>query len=638
MKKLGLGLLVFAFVLTFGKTSLAEEEETVELGEVVVTATRIEEPIEETGSSVTVITAEEIKEKGLTTVKEVLKQTIGLDTSSNAPFGGPTSLFIRGANSGHTLIMIDGVKVYDPISTNASFDFANLTTDNIERIEIIRGPQSSLYGSDAIGGVINIITKKGEGKPRFNISFEGGSHRIFRESLSSFGSIGKFDYSFTASRLDSDGISKAHKRDGNPEKDKYENSCFFGKFDYHPSDDITLGFLSRYNRAKFDLDDWDFIVGKSVDDSNHRGMEEQVLLSTYFDQKIYDWWKQNLKLSWMRNSRQDNDDNDPIYTADYLRSWYKGQNRAVDWQHNFSPADWDTIITGFQYNKEEGKSLYSDAWGETIFPEKTASNKGYYLENKLGLLNDHFFNTLSVRTDDHSKFGDHTTYKTTLAYLFDNGTKVRSSYGTGFKAPSLYQLYAPPSWGYPVGNENLKPEESKGWDVGVEQSFLEDKVSGSVTYFKNDFKNLIDWDGALGYINIGRACTRGIETELKFKPIENLNTKLAYTYLNAKDKTSGDPLVRRAKNKYNLNTNYSFLKNGNLNLNIARFTGRHDVVWPNIVSIKDYTKVDLAVSYDINKYLQVFTRIENLFDQFYEEAKGYGTLGRSFYAGLKGTF
>lgn len=613
----------------------AEEIPKYKLGEVIVTATRVEEYVAEAGSSATVITGEEIRKRGLATVKEALRQSIGLDMASNAPFGGPTSVFIRGANSGHTLVMIDGVKVYDPIVCSADFDFAHLTTDNIERIEIIRGPQSPLYGSAAIGGVINIITKKGEGKPKFSASFEGGSQSTFREVISSLGSIDRLNYSFSASRSDSNGISKAAKRDGNHEKDGYENTSFSGKLDYYLTDDITLGFLSRYTRAKFDIDDG---AGAGNDDQNRINRVEQVVLSGYFDQEIFDWWKQNLKISWIRNIRHD-DDNDDGTTADYLRSWFKGENRAVDWQHTFRPVDWDSIITGFQYNKEEGKSYYYSigAWGpyEDIFTKKTTSNKGYYAENKLSLLDRHFFNTLALRIDDHSKFGSHDTYKITAAYLFDSGTKLKESFGTGFKAPSLYQLYSS------YGDENLNPEKSKGYDLGVEQSLWEDKVLGSITFFKNDFKNLIDYDLLTSkYMNVAKAQTKGIETELKVIPGQGLTLRLTYTYLDADDKTNHEPLIRRARNKYNLNINYVFLKKGNLNLNIARTLKRYDKTgWPStLVRLKDYTKVDLAASYDITKNFQIFGRAENLFDEFYEDVRGYGTDGISVYAGVKKTF
>jgi len=633
MKKFLFFSIIFSVFCFFG-IALAEETPKYGLGQIVITGSRIEEPLGQIGSASTIITAEELEERGINTVKEALSEIVGIDVAGTGAYGGETSVFLRGANSGQTLVMINGVKVYDPISTNASFDFANLTIDNIERIEIIRGPQSSLYGSDAMGGVINIITKKGKGEPKAEVSFEGGSYNTFRETVSSYGKLDGLGYSFGVSRKDSKGISKAAKKDGNVERDRYENTSASIHLDYEIEEGLELGLIGYYNRAKIDIDDSGGVGG---DDENRVDKAEQILVSPYLTHDLTDWWHHNIKISWIKNLRYDKDDNNGV-VLDYLRSWYKGENLAIDWQHNLELFDWDTIIGGFQYNEERGKSYY---YSETVFgpyedilSEKKADNRGYYLENKLNL-GEVFFNTLAVRVDDHSRFKDHVTWRATAAYLMDTGTKFKGTYGTGYKAPSLYQLFSS------YGDENLKPEENEGYDAGIEQAMFSDRLFASVVYFNNDFKKLIDYDfAAYKYKNIDKAETEGVETEIRFIPFDNLTARLSYTYLEAKNKTDNEPLLRRAKNKFNLNINYAPCEKANINLNVGYFGKRYDKsgVPATLVQLKDYTKVDVAMSYKINENIELFARADNLLDKDYEEVKGYGTKGQAFYGGVKIAF
>ncbi len=610
------------------------EVSSYDLGQVVISESRIEETLGQIGSSGTVITAEELEKRGIKNVKEALREVVSIDVAASGEEGGPASVFLRGANSGQSLVMIDGVKVYDPMSTNASFDFAHLTIDNIERIEIIRGPQSSLYGSDAIGGLINIITKKGEGKPKVEVSFEGGSHHTFSERVGSSGKLNDLAYSFVISRKDTKGISKAAKKDGNVEKDKYENTSASIRLDYDLDEALKVGVISRYTRAEFDVDD---AGGLGGDDENRVDRLDQFLVSTYLTHEFSDCWQHHLKLSWMKNVRHDNDDNNGS-TLDYLRSWYKGENLAVDWQHNLTLTEWDTVVAGVQYNEEKGKSYYHS---ETAFgpytsslSEKKADNIGGYIENKLNI-DDAFFNTLAVRLDDHSRFDDHFTWRATGAYLLAAATKVKGSFGTGYKAPSLYQLFSS------YGDENLKPEESEGYDLGIEQSFFEDKLFGSLVYFHNDFKKMIDYDLLTSkYKNVDSAETEGIETEIRFTPDERLTARFSHTYLDADDTTNNETLLRRAKHKLNLNLDYALCERANINLNVGHFVKRYDKSgFPAaLVELKDYTKVDLAASFDLNENVELSLRAENLLDEDYEEVKGYGTKGRSFYGGIKVVF
>jgi vitamin B12 transporter len=625
--------------VVFPSFSLAQDKE-VTLEKVVVTATRVETPVEEIASSITVISSKEIERKQKTTVLEVLKGLPGLDVVQNGGVGGATSIFLRGANSEHTLVMIDGVEVNDPISPGRSYDFAHLTVDNIERIEILRGPQSTLYGSDAIGGVIHIITKKGEGKPKFFLSAEGGSFTTFRESTGVRGGNKWVNYSLGISRFDTEGISAANKKDGNYERDGYENTSLSARLGFTPLENLDIDFILRYIDAKTEIDNFGGVGG---DDPNNIAKSKQFLFKTQAGLSLFNnLWAQKLGFAINNHDRDYKNKKDPQHPSDYEKANYDGEFLKFDWQHTLNLHKTNALIFGFEYEREEGKSKYysESLWGpwESISPEKTANIKGYYIQDQIKLW-DRLFATLGVRIDDHSRFGTETTYRIAPAYLIkETETKIKGTFGTGFKAPSLFQLFDPV-----YGNKDLKPEKSKGWDFGVEQDLLKKRVTIGATYFRNDFKDLIDFEGGR-YINIAKAKAEGLELFTSVKPFDDLVLRFNYTYTDTEDKRTGEDLLRRPKNKLGLDLNYHFLKKGNANLGVIYVGKRDDKEWdPSTwtarrVKLDQYTLVNLAASYDITKNFQVFGRVENLLDKEYEEAKGFGTPGLSFFGGMKLSF
>ena len=636
-------LLSLTLFILFPVSLFAQEKEVI-LEKVVVTATRVETPMEEIASSVTVISSEEIERKQKTHVMEILRGIPGLDVVRTGGAGKNTSVFIRGANSEHTLVMIDGVEVNDPISPGRSYDFAHLTVDNIERIEVIRGPQSTLYGSDAIGGVVNIITKKGEGKPKFFLSAEGGSFTTFREATGISGGNKWVNYSFALSRFDTEGISTASKKDGNYERDGYENTSLSAKLGFKPMDNLGIDFILHYMDAKTELDNF---AGVGGDDPNYVQKSNQFLFKTQVGLSLFDQvWSQKLGLALNDHNRDIKNKKDSQHPFDYEKGRYDGQLLKFDWQHHLQLHKTNALTFGLEYEREEGKSKYywESLWGpgQSIFPKKTANIKGYYIQDEIKLW-DRLFATLGIRIDDHSRFGSETTYRVAPAYLIkETDTKIKGTFGTGFKAPTLYQLFAPATlWG-PIGNKDLKPEKSKGWDFGVEQNFFKNRVTLGATYFRNDFKDLIQFDWGQGYINIAKAKTEGVELFASAKPIDDLTLRINYTYTDTEDKTTGEALIRRPKNKIGFDINYHFLNNGNVNLGVV-YVGKRDDLDFSIspsrrVKLDQYTLVNLAVSYDITKNFQLFGRVENLLDKEYEEAKGFGTPGLSFFGGIKLSF
>jgi len=615
----------------------AEEEK---LGEVIVTATRIETPASEVASSVTIITGQEIREKQKATVLEVLQTVPTLDVVQAGGPGRETAIFIRGAKSEHTLVLIDGVEMNDPSSPGRTFDFANVTTDNIDRIEILRGPQSTLYGSDAMGGVINIITKKGKGKPTGFLSGEYGSFKTLIGKAGVSGGNRWVNYSLGLSYWDTEGISAANEKDGNAEKDGYRNKSVSAKLGLMPKEYFDVDFIFRYTNAKADIDNSGGVGG---DDPNNTADTEQLFFRSQARLFLFgDLWEQKLGFSLSDHKRKGRNDPDPDHPGESSRDSYDGQILKFDWQHDLHLHKTNTLTLGVETEKEKSESSYysESLFGpfSSTFPEKTARTTGYYLQDQIKLW-DSWFTTLGVRLDDHNRFGNETTYRITSAYLIrQTGTKIKGTYGTGFKAPSLYQLFAPV-----YGDENLKPEKSKGWDAGVEQSLFGERVVLGATYFHNRFKDLIDFDSAASkYINVGEAETKGVEMSASLRPLEDLTLRASYTYTDTEDKATGHPLLRRAQNKAGVDVGYRFLAKGNVNLGLVYVGKREDLDYSAFparrVELDEYHLVNLAASYDISKNIQVYGRIENLADESYEEVKGYGKPGISVFGGLKLSF
>lgn len=609
------------------------------LAPIVVTANRYETPIDEVGSAITVITSKEIEQSKKTTVLEVLRSVPALDVVQNGGAGGLTYVFMRGAKSEHTLVLLDGVEMNDPASTGGSFDFASLSTDNVERIEILRGPQSTLYGSQAMGGVINIITKRGKGKLKGFFSAEGGSYYTAQEKAGISGGSDVINYSLGVSRFDTGGFSAADSRLGNSEHDGYQRTALNSRFGITPSKNLNIDLMLNYLRSRSDMD---IGGGTNLDDSNYYQRSEQITFRTQADLSLFDeFWIQKLGVSFNDLNRGTNNGFDAAHPSDMEKSNYHGQSVKVDWQHLLNLHKTNTLTFGLERKEENAKSdYYSESiWGpySSVWNERHASNTGGYIQDRISLW-DRWFTTLGVRVDSHSRFGKEATYRFTSAYTVkQTGTTFKGSYGTGFKAPSLYQLYSD------YGNANLKPEKSTGWDAGFEQNVAALNTSFGATFFYNDFKEMIDYDSALSkYENISKARTRGVEVAVTVKPITDLTLQVTYTYTKTKDVSTGLELLRRPKNKFGFNANYTFMKNANMNVNVIYVGTRADSYYsgwtPTRTKMKDYVVVNLAASYDINKNFQIFGKIDNLLNRYYEDIYGYGTSRLAAYGGVKISF
>ena len=592
--------------------------------EVVVSATRTLNRISDAGgSSVTVITSKEIENSGLTTVEEIIKGMPGIDVSSNGGTGSSSSLYLRGADAKYTLVLIDGVPVNDPSMMHAEANLSNHMVDNIDRIEIVRGPSSMLFGSSAEAGVINIITKKGQEKSAAFAGTEGGSHGTYRYFGGASGKRGAFEYAVSASRLKTDGISSADERNPsiNPtgrsfEKDGYTNSTFSGNFglklDGHSSLESTVRYSDSENR--YDTFSSSFLYGlidaagyseKSKQLSSHTALKtnyEPLLSTVYFNVS----------------------DQDRNYQEPFSLNVYHGHLYETGWQGDYAAAKNNTVSVGLNYRK--------DSMATTDVVSHSVASTSVFVQDQwhVGVMQ----LVDGIRFENNEQFGAKTTWRVAPSFTFGD-TVLKCSYATGFKAPSLYELYAP----FSVGNDRLKAETSKGWDAGVEQK-ISDNVKVGSTWFRTDYENRIDWaaDYTLPWFGHydqvpGVTKTYGLESVIEWKPVDPLFIVANYTYLHTRD-AQGNELLRRPENKVGLTANWKAAKRLNLNTNMQWVGTRRDTGAVD-GKLDSYFLLNLAANYKATDHVELFGRIDNLFDQYYELAWGYATPGRSAYAGVK---
>lgn len=607
---------------------------------IVVTAARSEQPAIEVTSSVTVLFSKDLKESGKRTVAEALSAVPGLIAVQNGGAGKNVDVFIRGANSAQTLVMVDGFALSDPASPGRVYDLAHLTLDDVERIEIVRGPQSMLYGSDAMGGVINIISKKGSGKTKCLLSAETGSFGTFHESIGVSGGKGKANYSLSLSRFDCRGFSASAAKYGNKEKDGYGNTSFSARVNINPLKNLGINLLTRFIDARNDLDNG---AGPGGDDPNYFMAARQFFLAANADLSLLAGkWQQQFKFSGNDMQRKLDNDADATHPLDASDGLYRGRTWQFTWQHNLRLDKSNALTAGLDWKQETAASEYSwsSAWGsgESVFPFKSAHTTGLYLQDNIKI-NDTFFASLGIRADRHARFAPAYTFRVAPAIVLKSGTKIKAAWGSGFKTPSLYQLYAPATdWG-PIGNENLKPEKSQGWDAGIEQFLYHDRLTLGITYFRNDFAKLIDYDWSQGYINVAKAESKGVEIYFTARPLNDLTCQANYTYTDAVDKATGARLIRRPEHAANLTAYYAFSAQTSVSLNII-YTGKRDDWFPYPIrtTTAAFTLINMAASYRLTKKIEISLRVDNLLDLDYEEVPGYGTAGRSAYIGFKTDF
>ncbi len=597
--------------------------------EVVITASKYVQPEKEVASAVTIISAEDIEKKKGSDVKDLLRDVPGVEVSQAGDFGGIANVYLRGTMPGSTLVMIDGVPANSPGSVDNSFNFAFLNTDNIDRIEIIRGPQSALYGSGAIGGVINIITKKGKGVPQSFGEMSAGSYNTYKIAAGTRGEISNWNYALTLSHETSDGISKAALSNtiADPEKDGFEATSFSANVGFIPFDGASLDYVLSYNYGKTDMDG-----GAYIDELNSWFDNEDLSMLLTFRQKAVEWWNYQIAVSYFNNKYDynntmiqasavmDTNSNITVSATDtFMNYWYKGYSFKGSFQNSLTVFNINNLTSGIDCELD-------DAYNTETNLEIFRTNASIYAEDSIKLL-DILIPSIGGRLDYSPDYGIVTTFKLSSICMFSNiGLSLKANYGSGFKAPSLYQLYSP------YGNTNLKPQQSTGFDVGFTEYLWDDKVVLDAAYFKNDSSNRIDYDYSIyQYINITNSRSWGVEASLVLRPLEFLSLKVDYTYTYSIDLDSGLQLLKIPQHKGGIEAGVTPFKGLDLIVDV-NYTGRR-FDYPR-VELPDYVKTDVFVNYR-NKNVVVFGSIDNLFNVVYQDTYGYLTPGINFKAGIR---
>ncbi len=610
--------------------------------DIVVTATRLETPEKKVGSSVTVISGDELVRTGRAFVLDALEDVLGLSTVRNGGPGAAASVSVRGANSEHTLFLLDGLELNDPINPSRSYDVSHLPLSQVERVEVLRGPQGLLYGSDALGGVVNIITRSGRGRPRLALGSSADTLSSLTADVSLAGSAGKMDYSVSLFHERTAGVSAAAgSYAGNTEKDGYRNLSLDARLGYAASPTSNLTFTIRGTSARTELDNFG---GPGGDDPNNvQNYGSLLARGQYRGLSSGGRWERTLSVSWLGTRRENDNPVDAAHPDDSDRGLYRSGHLELDWQNNFFLRPTNTLTAGLELASESGRSDYASesAYGpyEADFPSARAGSAGLYLLDHWEAAG-RFFVTAGVRADHHSRAGAAVTFRVAPAYLIPStGTRFKASLGSGFKSPSLYQLFAPATSFGPVGNPLLRPERALGWDAGVEQSLAGGRALLGVTWFENSFRDLVDFDFAAGYVNIGRARTRGLEVMAEVRPAGASRLLASYTRLSARDTEAGTELLRRPRDKFSAEAGLRLFGDFDLAAHALWVGSRLDrdfSVYPYpTVTLPGYVLLDLVLTKAFTSGFEVFARVDNLLNVDYQTVWGYGSPGLTVRTGFR---
>ena len=596
---------------------------------IVVTANRVPDQPEEVGSSVTVIERDEIERSRTREVIDVLRRVPGLSITQSGGLGSATTLRLRGADSGQVQILLDGVEVNDPSSASGDFNFAGLLASGIDRIEVLRGPQSALYGSDAIGGVVSLSTGVGTGDPTGSLTGEYGSFGTFRGSAQVQGAYDRVSYGLTAAGVLTDGFSRRDEDLGFTEEDGAAVVNVTGRViaDLSPtlSAEVSGGYLR--NDADLDISSVDENTGSTIFDLIYG----RVALEHFaFDGDL-------TTTAEFTASSTDREVTDPERVSTFTGRRFGGGLRSV-----YQLTDRVSLIGGVEVELETGRGedIGGPSPGERF--DDTLTNLSVHGLIRAEPLDDLVL-TLGGRIDDFEAGGTEATYRATAVYTIpDFGTTIRGSVGTAARAPTIFQLND--SFSIDFGgflfrtepNPDLETETSFGFDFGVEQTFFDERVRLSATGFYNAFDNLISFERTR-FENISEAETFGVEVAFTAQPLSWMTWQVNYTYLETEDLDTGLELGRRPRHTLAAILDLQPIDDLTL-VGEVRYVGQQFNDSDNDDVLDPFTVVSFTAAYDVTDFLTTFVRLENAFDETYQEALGFGTADRSIYGGVSLSF
>lgn len=631
-----------------------EARDTTRLTDLVVTATRLPTAPDAVVSSVTTLAGADLRARGIRFVQDALREVPGAGVVQSGSYGGVTSMFLRGGESDYVKVLVDGVPVNQP---GGGYNWANLTTDNIDRIEILRGPASVVHGSDALSGVVQIFTRRGQPGFGAEAAAEAGSFGTLAGRGSVLGGTPRLTYSASAARMATDGTYRFNN--------DYGNTVLSGSVRAAPQARSTVALSARFsdNRYHFPTD----FAGVPVD-SNQSTAEQALSLGADLSHRLGNRYELRLSAG---GSRTDGEfDDRPDNAADTLGFGFASHRDSRASRGNLDArldARLNPVITvtaGAQVERENERQsgeTTSNFGGITTTPDtpfdRTRTTLGYYAQGVLDLASGLALN-LNARVDDNSAFGTFLTYRAGAVYRFRSRTRVRASIGKAFKAPTFCEQFCDAP--FVVGDSTLRPERALGWEAGLEQGLGGSGVSVWMTYFDQRFRDMVVYDGGVQpgqptFRNGAAARARGLESGLTTAVMQGVKASLSYTYLLTEATedgglpsasfASGQRLIRRPEHSAQLAIRARLLDRATVGGAVV-YVGRRDDVdfnqFPSSrIELPAYTLVDLAMEVDVlqpgyrRPGLSATLRVENLFDEDYTQVVGFPGRRRAVFGGAR---
>lgn len=610
-------------------------DSTKNLDEVVVTATKTPVKQSQTGKVVTVIGKEQLDRSAGKTVAQILNEQAGITINGayNAA-GNVQTVYMRGASSGRTLILLDGIPVSDPSMINNEFDLNLFSINDVERIEICKGAQSTLYGSDAIAGVINIITVKSDVKKPFNVKATAafGSRGTVRGNLQLYGKAKNLTYTARYAKLKTDGFSAGHDSTGTMDfdNDGYNGDVVSAAVQYQVIPALQLKTFAQYSHYKADIDAGVFADEKDYTINNNNFSSG---FGANFKKGIVNITA-NYQFGELKRKYLNDSLDKPGFTS-YEDNKYNGRTQYAELYAGITATKWLSVLAGADYR---WATMHQKYYSESMFGpydppafDSALHQTSFYASLFFSALKKKLNVEIGGRTNNHSRYGSNTTYTVNPSYSINKNWRVFGSIASGFKAPSIYQVFDQFS-----GNLDLQPERSVNYEIGVQQ--LHEKISSRLVYFHRDIKNGIDYDYVnFKYFNFVKQSVDGIELELAVKPVKNLNISANYTLLTGKEYTQSrkstndtfyNHLLRRPKHNINLGIGYQFSKDLYAGINVKSVSNRYDVggYQKEDVLLESYLLLGAHAEYKLKEHLKFFADAQNITNKKFYDLRGYNSI------------